>query len=112
MELLEKMGFVINNEKSALVPSTTINVWGHILDSIKFNVFLPDDKINKLISYFDALLNMKVCVIREIAKLIGLFTSSLHAINLGALLLFINLDKVLVKAEWQLWCKTNFEWIF
>ena len=91
------MGFVINNEKSALVPSTTINYLGHILDSVKFKVFLPDDKINKIISYCDTLLNKKVCVIREIAKLIGLFTSSLHAINLGALS-FRYLDKDKVQA--------------
>lgn len=85
VDLLEKLGFFVNREKSVLVPSTTIHCLGHILDSVKFKVFLRDEKIDKIITYSDTLLNKKVLTIREVARLIGLFTSSLHAINLGAL---------------------------
>lgn len=88
VDLLEKLGFFVNRENSDLVPSSTIHYLGHILDSVKFRVYLPDEKIDKIITYFDALLNQKVCDIREVARLIGLFTSSLYAINLGALLFF------------------------
>lgn len=88
VDLLEKLGFFVNRENSDLVPSSTIHYLGHILDSVKFRVYLPDEKIDKIITYFDALLNQKVCDIREVARLIGLFTSSFYAINLGALLFF------------------------
>lgn len=95
VDLLEKLGFFVNREKSALVPSTTIHYLGHILDSVKFKVFLPDEKIDKIITYSDTLLNKKVFTIREIARLIGLFTSSLHAINLDALFFrYLDRDKV------------------
>lgn len=65
VDLLVKLGFFVNREKSVLVhvPSTTIHYLGHILDSVNFKVFLPDEKIDKIITYCDTLLNKKVCTI-------------------------------------------------
>lgn len=71
VDLFEKLGFFVNRETSVLVPSTTIHSLGHVLDSVKFKVFLPDEKIDKIITYCDTLLNKKVCTIREVARLIG-----------------------------------------
>lgn len=102
VDLLEKLGFFVNREKSVLVPSTAIHYLGHILDSVKFKVFLPDEKIDKIIPYCDTctLLNKKVCTIRKVAGLTWLFTSSLHAINLGALFFrYLDRDKVQALTE-------------
>lgn len=86
VKLLNDLGFSVNMEKSVLTPSTRIRYLGHIIDSVQFKVYLPDEKIEKIISKCESVLrNRKIHSIREVAKLIGLFTSSLNAINLGAL---------------------------
>lgn len=53
--------------------------------------------MKKIISYYNLLSTKKVCLIREVARLIGLSTSSLHVINIGALF-FIYLDRDKVQA--------------
>ncbi|XP_052694156.1 uncharacterized protein LOC128172399 isoform X2 [Crassostrea angulata] len=100
VNLLESLGFVVNREKSVLIPSQEIHYLGHIIDSVKFKVYLPDEKVEKIISYCNLISTKKVCFIREVARLIGLFTSSLHAINLGALFFrYLDRDKVQALAK-------------
>lgn len=97
VNLLENLGFVVNRDKSVLIPSQEIHYLGHIIDSVKFKVYLPDEKVEK--NYF-LLSTKKVCFIWEVARLIELFTSSLHAINLGALFFrYLDRDKVQVLAK-------------
>lgn len=69
---------------------------GHIIDSVQFKVYLPDEIIEKSISKCESVLrNRKIHSIREVAKLIGLFTPSLNAINLGALhFRYLDSDKI------------------
>lgn len=96
VKLLNDLGFSVNMEKSVLTPSTRIRYLGHIIDSVQFKVYLPDEKIEKIISKCESVLrNRKIHSIREVAKLIGLLTSSLNAINLGALhFRYLDSDKV------------------
>lgn len=96
VKLLNDLGFSVNMEKSVLTPSTRIRYLGHIIDSVQFKVYLPDEKIENIISKGESVLrNRKIHSIREVAKLIGLFTSSLNAIKLGALQFrYIDSDKV------------------
>jgi hypothetical protein len=52
MTMMENLGFYINYEKSNLIPSTRIEYLGHLIDSVIFKVYLPDEKVEKiLISY-------------------------------------------------------------
>lgn len=93
---LKNLGFNVNVEKYVLIPSTKICYLGHIIDSVEFKVYLPDEKIEKIIMKCESILNIrKRNSIREIAKLIGLFTSSLYAIKLEALhFRYFDRDKV------------------
>lgn len=48
-------------EKSVLTPSTRIRYLGHIIDSVQFKVYLPDEKIEKIISKCESVLrNRKI----------------------------------------------------
>ena len=49
-KLLESLGFVINDAKSQLQPTTRICFLGFIIDSISMELLLPDDKLQKIIS--------------------------------------------------------------
>ena len=46
--LFEKLGFIINYEKSAMVPTTKLEHLGFIIDSAKMTVSLTREKIEKL----------------------------------------------------------------
>ena len=95
VKLLEKLGFFVNREKSMLVPSSRILYLGHIIDSVEFKVYLPDEKTEKIIGLCEKLLQKRKLLIREIARLIGLFTSSMYAVNLAALYFrYLDRDKV------------------
>ena len=43
VELFPSLGFTINKEKSMLIPSRRISYLGHIIDSTRFKVYLPDE---------------------------------------------------------------------
>lgn len=46
-------------KKSVLTPSTRIRFLGHIIDSVQFKVYLPDEKIEKIISKCESVLRNK-----------------------------------------------------
>lgn len=92
MGLLKKLGFMVNREKSVLIPSTRICYLGHIIDSVEGNVYLPREKI---CLQCELLLLGKKHTIKEVVKLIGLFTSSMYPMNLAGLFLrHLDKDKV------------------
>ena len=92
---MENLGFYINYEKSNLIPSTRIEYLGHLIDSVTFKVYLPDEKVEKILISCAEMLNSKTCKIRTVAHLIGLFTSAKNAIRLSPLLYrYLNRDKI------------------
>ena len=89
MSMLTNVGFFINYEKSCLIPSTRIEYLGHIIDSVAFKVYLPEEKIEKILKSCSDILTSKSLTIRLVAGLIGLFTSAKYAIRLAPLFLGI-----------------------
>ena len=49
-KLLENLGFVLNDAKSQLQPTTRICFLGFIVDSISMELLLPEDKLQKITS--------------------------------------------------------------
>lgn len=47
-QLLTGVGFIVNKEKSNLVPRTRCKFLGYIIDTKQFQVALPADKLNKI----------------------------------------------------------------
>jgi hypothetical protein len=72
VQTLESLGFVVNQDKSSLVPSQRIIFFGFIIDSVEFKVYLPDKKVQKIISKAKFLISKKNVFIRELASFIGL----------------------------------------
>ena len=44
VQTLESLGFIINKEKSVLIPSQKIVFWGYIIDSVAITVSLSEEK--------------------------------------------------------------------
>lgn len=81
--LLISLGFIINYDKSVLVPSTSCKFLGIILDSHRFLTELPSEKRQRVKALLEKFLHIKQCKIREFAQLIGLLVSACPAIEYG-----------------------------
>ena len=78
--LLQQLGFVINFQKSNLNPSTLMEFLGVEIDSQKMSMFLPKEKVDKLISKCKLLLAKDQVKIREVSSLIGTLNSTAPAV--------------------------------
>ena len=81
VQILESLGFIINREKSVLIPSQKIVFLGYVIDSVAMTVSLPEEKLNKLKEQTLSLSRKPQCSIRELAHVIGLIVSSFPAIK-------------------------------
>lgn len=91
---IESTGFYINNEKSVFIPSQRITFLGYIIDSVLFRVFLPEEKIQKIIELSNIVLRNKKVQIRHVAQLVGLFSSAQYAITHAHLFhRYLDIDK-------------------
>lgn len=83
--LLESLGFVINTEKSCLLPSKSCKYLGFILDSENMTMSLPITKINLLSDFVKSFKCKKHCKIREFSQLLGLLNSACPGMKYGPL---------------------------
>lgn len=79
--LLEKLGFIINLEKSVLKPSIRCKFLGFIFDSQKMIMELPTDKKVKIKNNVQHFITIHKCKLRDFARLIGLLVSACPAIQ-------------------------------
>lgn len=92
VQTLEQLGFVVNRQKSVLVPTQRIVFFGFIIDTVEFKVFLTEDKIQKLLTKSKSLLEKEAVVVRELASFIGSVVNAFYAV-LEAPLHYRNLER-------------------
>lgn len=81
--LLERLGFIINWEKSILTPNTKQKFLGFIFDSNEMEISLPTEK-RQCIKYWAVQLRNKTsCKIRDLAKFLGILVSACPAVKYG-----------------------------
>lgn len=80
VSVLESLGFTINRKKSVLIPVQKIVFFGFIIDSVKFLVFLTDEKVQKIIAMANFLLKEDFIVVRQLASFIGLIINAFFAV--------------------------------
>ena len=79
--LLQKLGFIIHEEKSILNPTKQLDFLGFTLSSTRMKVFLTPDKEQKFIRSAQDTLAKDFPTIREVAGLIGLMTAYSRAFD-------------------------------
>ena len=84
-ELLEHVGFMINQEKSVLIPTTKLLFLGNWIDSINMIVTLPFEKVNNIVAECKKLKSSEFVKIRQVAQVLGLLVSSFSAVQYGLL---------------------------
>jgi hypothetical protein len=83
IKCLTNLGFVINYEKSNLVPQTTCNFLGFLLNSKKMSIQLPDTKRQTILQRISTLLKSKRMRIRDFARILGSITAAFPAVVYG-----------------------------
>lgn len=82
-QVLEALGFVINENKSQLTPSTTCKYLGFIINTEKFHIELTKEKRTKIQDEIKKISHLDRCKIRHFAQFVGLLTSACPGIEYG-----------------------------
>ncbi|KAJ8909546.1 hypothetical protein NQ315_012740, partial [Exocentrus adspersus] len=81
--ILESLGFMINREKSRLIPRTYCKFLGFCFDSIRLSITLPGEKKQNIKAMVLKYKNKNDCKIRDWARFIGVLVSSCPAVKYG-----------------------------
>ena len=80
LNLLDGQGFTVNYLNSVLVPSQKMEFLGSLVNSFDLSLSIPRDRIRKIQSKSQDLLNTPVTTVRELSKFLGLLSSSIQAV--------------------------------
>ncbi|XP_056412667.1 E3 ubiquitin-protein ligase RNFT1 isoform X2 [Hyla sarda] len=75
LNLLKKLGFILNPQKSELLPTTRRRFLGMIIDSQCQKVFLPLEKQERIILQVSSLIKTPFLSIRKAMQILGLMTA-------------------------------------
>ena len=78
--LLENLGFMINHEKSTLIPATEMEFLGFLVNSVTLTLSFPRDKIRKVRKECQEVMDSPQITIRQLTKLLGLLSSTIQAV--------------------------------
>lgn len=82
-KLIEGLGFIINKEKSCLIPKKTCKFLGFILNSQNMCITLPPEKQEKIVEKIKKVKSWSHCKIRDFASFIGILGACCHALRYG-----------------------------
>ena len=93
LHFFQLLGFVINQEKSVLSPSHTIQFLGFIVDSALMVISLPQKKVVDITKACQAALLQGTLSVRDLSRLIGQMSATMRAV-LPAPLCYRNLQRI------------------
>ena len=85
VNLLQEVGFVINFEKSSLIPSQQKVYLGFLIDTILMKVFVTQEKLEILLKALQSLLQCSTLTIQQLAHAIGKLVAAFPAFYQGPL---------------------------
>jgi hypothetical protein len=80
LNLLEGLGFIVNYQKSQLLPCQEMEFLEFLIDSNAMTLQLPGEKLRKIRRKCQKLLDQTTISVGELSKFLGLLTSSIQAI--------------------------------
>lgn len=81
--ILQDLGFVINFEKSALLPKKVCKYLGFLLDSVSMSISVPEQKQETLKEKIKSFQQKSYCSIRDFSQLLGSLNSIAPAVPYG-----------------------------
>ena len=85
MHTFDSPGLITRPEKSVLIPTQRLTYLGFILDSVEMNVYLTQDKTDRLIKLCSEIISITEPTIQTVASLVGMMTASFPAVMFGPL---------------------------
>ena len=85
VNLLQEVGFVINFEKSSLIPSQQKVYLGFLIDTVLMKVFVTQEKLEALLHSLQSLLQCRTLTIQHLAQAIGKLVAAFPAFYQGPL---------------------------
>lgn len=83
LKIYERLGLVVNLQKSQLKPSKRVQFLGFIFDTERCQLSLPETKKMKIRQRCSRLLQLDICVAQELAEVIGLLVAACPAVQYG-----------------------------
>lgn len=83
--IFDSLGFVVNFEKSQLVPAQEIRFLGFILNSVEMKLRLQLDKVDKILQKCKIVQKIRNVQIQTVAELIGMLIAATPATKYGLL---------------------------
>ena len=80
VSLLESLGFLINYPKSHLEPSQLLEYLGFLVDTVKKELKLPKEKIERIKKEATSLLDQEAVSARILARVVGRMTAAVMAV--------------------------------
>lgn len=80
-KLLQSLGFILNEEKSCLIPSRNCRFLGFNFNSTEMILELPLEKRQKIKHYLQYFIDIKKCNLHDFTRLIGLLISACPALE-------------------------------
>ena len=77
---LTSLGFLVNKEKSVLIPCQSLTYLGFIVDSVRMTLSLPEEKLDLIIQDCHRALVQPQILVRDLAKIIGRMSATTQAI--------------------------------
>lgn len=82
-QVLKSLGFIINYEKSSVIPSRSCKYLGFVIDTYSYHVSLTAEKRICIANKIKNFMSLSRCKIRVLAQLVGLLVSACPAIQYG-----------------------------
>lgn len=79
-DFLQSLGWLINKEKSSLIPAQKVTYLGYDFCSVNQRVFLPQEKITKVFQTMSTLQTNQSVSLRQVSRAVGLMTSCFPAV--------------------------------
>lgn len=83
VKFLQRLGFIINFEKSVLQPSQECKYLGFVINSVNYTLGLPDKKKKQIVEFSSKWENGMSYRIREFAEFLGVLTAACPAVAYG-----------------------------
>ncbi|XP_078616244.1 uncharacterized protein LOC144884664 [Branchiostoma floridae x Branchiostoma japonicum] len=80
IDLLTSLGFLLNWEKSQLIPTQKITFLGMVIDSLLLTFSLPEEKVMNLVQTCSSLQGSQQISLRQLARVLGKMTASVLAV--------------------------------
>lgn len=85
LALVQKLGFIVNFDKSELEPTQSLTYLGYVLNTVTMKLTLPWEKVTKLKAACHTLLQCRTVSLTKLAEIIGMMIAYCNASDYGPL---------------------------